>query len=792
MGGVATFSGTTYQERVIAYLAVHVLSQRQLQWFETEDDTPQSLSGETGGPGDDCAVALRGLPAGIEVQAKHGLTAGVALKQAVGEIIERLRKGGPSLRVVIAVDRSRTGTVLQVGDDLRRVRSGRTDRLKAETSALFGLAVDAQDLLARVSIICVDVDKDEASHAKEALVHLGTVLEDPSQAAAAWQVLIADAGTLSARRWSRLRHNLVGILQKNGIRVKPIAAEEHRRLDDCRDLLRAFHVSVAKERLAALEASLSPAARKDPEIQVRLLVLKANCDMRTGVYDSATTLARRALDVKQDDLDALRVGGFSRLYAGDIGEAIVFAERAIVAAPRDPKAWVLKAQVDAEAGVSPVTPPEPVERSAEYRTVRAKIARDREEWASVLDVTAELLRTGERDPDVLLLRAEALVAPGPPLAGSVVRDATELCGEVLEQVRNDDDPRVRRALELRSSILSDAGDKAGAEADQARLRDIAGADPGVLQNAAGIRARSGDAKGAIRVLEHHSVEAHPLLLAFRAQLKKDCGDDEGAKNDVGVALALLNDKTPSETKVTVAETLLLLGRKEDCLLLLADPVVANAPDPVRHVLVGRIAFLEGRIEDAIQAFQSGAEINKSAQRTILFELADRLRKAGRVSDAVGVLREFEDQVLPDREFLLLVQCLYEASRLVDTQRLIERRAATASLPPAAGVLSRGREAAHALSATRAALGSVQEGRAAGDSVARPAALVRVPAGLGGRAVAAGAGLARSQHDGDDDAVLASRSRTWRGADRALENPAAVANTWQRLGRGTETVSNTNS
>src|SRR6185437_8977629 len=118
---------------------------------------------------------------------------------------------------------------------------------------------------------------------------------------------------------------------------------------------------------------------------------------------------------------------------------------------------VFKAQVDAEAAVTPVIPPEPVARAAEYRTVVAKIARDREEWAKVLALTAELLQTGERDPDVLLLRAEALVAPGPSLAGAIVRDATELCGEVVEQLRNDDDPRVHRALGLRRSILSDTG-----------------------------------------------------------------------------------------------------------------------------------------------------------------------------------------------------------------------------------------------------------------------------------------------------------------------------------------------
>jgi hypothetical protein len=87
MGGRATFSGTVYQQRVIAYLAAHVLSQRRLLWFAAEDDTPESVSGETGGPGDDCAVVFRGSSRIVEVQAKHGLTAGAELRGAVSTTV---------------------------------------------------------------------------------------------------------------------------------------------------------------------------------------------------------------------------------------------------------------------------------------------------------------------------------------------------------------------------------------------------------------------------------------------------------------------------------------------------------------------------------------------------------------------------------------------------------------------------------------------------------------------------------------------------------------------------------
>lgn len=685
MGGIATFSGTSYQQRVIAYVAVHVLSQRRLLWFDTEDDTPESISGETGGPGDDCAVVLRGSSRVVEIQAKHGLTAGTELRGAVSTIFKKLRQSETSVRVVIAVDQTCSDKVLAVAADLDRLRSGRTDRLKAETNTLLALAGDAKDLLSRISIIRVDVERDDSPHTGVAVARLEAALEDPDKVVAAWRLLVDDAGTLCSRGWARLSRDLVGRLESSGIRVKPAAAEEHRSLDLCRDLLRAFYVAAAKERLAAVEAGLSPSARRDPELQYRLLVLKANCEMRTGALDAATALGRRALDLKPNGIEALRVTGFSRLRAGDSAEAGKLADRAVAVAPLDPKAWTFKVQVDAEAGNPLAAPPELVARSNEYRGAQAHIARNRGEWATVLGISSELLQTGERDPDILLVRAEALVGQGQPSAASAVREALDLCAEILGQLRNDDDPRLQRTLSLRSNILAESGDGAGSEADLARLRDIAGGDPDVLQNAAAIKLRAGDLDGAIRILDHPAVDSQPKLLGFRAQLKKDRGDDGGARIDAKLALSTLDSGSSADTKLAVAEALLLLGDKDACLSLLSDPVVAAATEPMRHVLVGRIAIAEGRVDDAIQAFRSGAELEPNARRGILFELADKLRRHGRSTDAVEILREFENQSLPDREFLLVAHCLFDANRLADTQRLIEKRAAAGRLP--AGALS---------------------------------------------------------------------------------------------------------
>src|SRR5581483_4114905 len=91
-------------------------------------------------------------------------------------------------------------------------------------------------------------------------------------------------------------------------------------------------------------------------------------------------------------------------------------------------------------------------------------------------------------------------------------------------------------------------------------------------------------------------------------------------------------------------------------------------------------------------------------------------------------------------------------------------------PGQARVLPGGREAAHAVAASREALGRMPAGGTTRDPVARSPALVRVPARHGERSTAAGTGLARTQHDGDDDAVLAPRSWAGRIADSGARKP----------------------
>src|SRR5258707_2746265 len=106
MGGNATFSGTTYQARLIAYVYVHILAQSPLGWLgAAADDTPLAVSGEVKGPGDDARIEFGESQSAIEVQVKHGLSGGSKLD----EVIERVGAGN-NIQMGLFIHRTWNGT----------------------------------------------------------------------------------------------------------------------------------------------------------------------------------------------------------------------------------------------------------------------------------------------------------------------------------------------------------------------------------------------------------------------------------------------------------------------------------------------------------------------------------------------------------------------------------------------------------------------------------------------------------------------------------------------------------
>ena len=72
MSGSGGGGGYEYQAIATAYIAVHILLQKRLDWIENLNDLPIAVAEETDGPGDDIRITLQDEIT-IELQAKHGL-----------------------------------------------------------------------------------------------------------------------------------------------------------------------------------------------------------------------------------------------------------------------------------------------------------------------------------------------------------------------------------------------------------------------------------------------------------------------------------------------------------------------------------------------------------------------------------------------------------------------------------------------------------------------------------------------------------------------------------------------
>jgi hypothetical protein len=155
VSGDATFAGTTYQGRAVAFVYVHILAQMPLGWLPNVDDTPNAVSGETRSVGDDIQIEIAGDRSPVEVQAKHGLNAAGDLDELVAQLRDdsldeaKAAAGGGStaraagdqstssvkktlpfsnLRFVLVVDRGSTRALYtHFAEDLTRLRTGRDD-----------------------------------------------------------------------------------------------------------------------------------------------------------------------------------------------------------------------------------------------------------------------------------------------------------------------------------------------------------------------------------------------------------------------------------------------------------------------------------------------------------------------------------------------------------------------------------------------------------------------------------------------------------------------------------------
>jgi tetratricopeptide (TPR) repeat protein len=680
MGGRATFTGTRHQSGVIALIAVHILAGRSLRWLGLGPDVPKAVSGETGGLGDDASVELESAPT-FEVQAKHGMGGGAALDA----VVDRLRPEAghsPTTALVLAVDRTSTSAIqIPLRDDLNRLRVGRADGLGIEAQRLVDrLGDEAAHILSRLYIAIVDVDTSADLHGKLAVEMLaGQVLADPAQAEAAWATLVTDAETVSANKERRDATSLGLVLRRHGFELRAPSADTFwkEQLDATRDLAKGDQPEAALAVLLRLQQRLnSPPA--SPTQQQRLLTQIALRQLDLGQKEEARTSARKALDI-EESRPALYAAAMASYQLGDLEAADRLARRAIDADPNAIEGWIPRSLVAAARGEAVPTPPDAVTSSPQFQAAMANLALIVGDWEGVERGTALALQGGERQPEVLLMRSQAMLNAAAPDDPVKLGEAVELATDVIESAARPE--TLARALLLRGDAYRRLDRLGEATADIQRARSTSPTNRDTMFVAAEHALATSQFDSAAAILNALPADVDPVFLPLQAELLMRQNDADGARAKLGQAVDALETSRHEEVvRVKSAVVATEIGDLELATELLAHVPTEHAESRQALLARAQLAIAKGDFGDAIALFRRVAEADPEARVIYLHELARRLYRAEQPALAADVLAEVDLADMGEESRHLYATSLFNAGRLPKAQAVIDEEAKSGELP----------------------------------------------------------------------------------------------------------------
>jgi tetratricopeptide (TPR) repeat protein len=670
VGGEATFRGTSYQARVIAYAYVHLLAPARLNWLGPSDDTPRAVLAETGGAGDDALIEL-GPSRSIELQMKLGLTGGARLRETILDIAGRSQVGDVT-PILLVVDGGSSKAVREdFRTDLDRLRSGRTDSIRSSVTE--EMLPEHRALLGRVHVVTCDVLQQTDSEAKTAVSILRDLIEDESQAEVAWQVLSDDAQDLCAQKLRRTRKDLVTLLEGRGIKVRPPRKDRrwHELLDLSRDFLRRRQGGAALQVIVQLEreskGEVLPAGlqyRIHHQRAAALLLLDRSADARIA--------AGRALEFEPHGLKALAHAARACMLLGDASEAKRLVTEAMEYHASDPEAWAIRAQVISTAGEPLPDAPPTIRNSNPYRAALREAALLRGDLATALLMADEALGSEPNDQVVLERRAEILVESARKMSSAAdargaFEESERITSSLLVEL-DETDPLTPIALICRAAARRGLGKSEEAINDAKLAERLNPNDENAVRLMAAARIELRDFEGALQILRRPVVESSAVLLGLRAEVQFELGDRESARADLEAIPGHLSEASdPVQARFLAVETALDLGDLE--LAKRFGKVIP--PAEVRYSLIqARIALAEGRIEDSSALYEEAATLDPPHRAIILAEAGVRQLRAGRPKEAAARFDAIGVEQLPAGALEPYVKALIGAHELVRVRDIV--------------------------------------------------------------------------------------------------------------------------
>ena len=684
VSGKGASAGAIYQAQVIAFAYVHVIAQRPLPWFGPAGQAPTAVWGETRGPGDDVRLEFGTSPA-AEVQARHEMNAASDLVGLVAAIRTRSAGTGP-MPVALLIDRKSSGRLqVNVAGDLDRLRGGRDDGLGNEVANLLA-DPDNHSVLERLFVVPADFDHPYSHERVRAIDYLRGRLVDHVQAEAALDVLVSDAGDVSAKEGRRDAAYLTALLEGRGFPVKPPASDEpwSNRLDWIKEsLLDARHDLGALDALERLDQQLET-VDVGSVIRARSARLRAVALLRLDRARESLSFAQEAVRIDPASADALTTAAHAALGAGEVAMAADYAERAVVVDPGSSKAWSAKVYVAHRTGTALPDPPPLIAASVDYRTTLAQIARDERQPQRVLALTATLLAEPSPAPEVRYFHAEALfiTAEGnDPAAvrGKLLEAETELT-RTIDAVWSGH-PILAPAYVIRSHVRRRLSRAKEAEADLEEAQRVNRNDPEVIEQAAQALAGAGDLDCALRILRAPAVDDVPELLAMRAEILLAKRQTVEARADVDAAIAALTPGSDADSVfVRLAETALLLGDRalvDSLRVKMTDEAKAG---PMGRLLAGEIAFADGDIDRGTARYREAASLDPDKRVPLMMRLGLELLDARHPAEALAVFTEVWFDALSEHALQPYAMAAIQAGDLAAALAAVDRLAQAGPLP----------------------------------------------------------------------------------------------------------------
>jgi tetratricopeptide (TPR) repeat protein len=680
MGGPATFSGTTYQARVMAFICCHMLADAPLGWLDGPD-VPTAVVPEVSGPGDDlwveCAVPARRF----EAQAKHGLSG----RSEIIEMLRSLSESTSDAPLVLVVDPTASAPIRRdLREDLVRLRSGRTAPLKEITRSLREAVPEAEPVLHRLRVVQVDLDSLSAAHTALALVLLRSALEDPDRAEAALAILFEHASDATWRRLQSTRPQIVALLANTGIAVKPQRPNDrwHARLDWIQRLLEGFYNEAALDQLNHLATDIA-AAQPEAMVRYRLATQRAKGSRQLQRWEEAVRFAREALDFVPGGLEALLNACYASLGQGEISAAASFAARAQTTASGDVRTWIAAAWVSHDLGSATPDPPKSIAEDPKYILTLAQIALRKNSLPEAYAMAGRCMEAGLRTPEALVTRAETLLAM-PQAArervGGSLEDIERWTSSALEQLENHNHPTAHLALAVRAEARRALGNSEGAAADSQRLQELDPDDPNALRSLSSGLLEKGNTSEAYSLLLRPAVEMHADLLALRGTIADRLGQQAAALTDLDKAERRLGDaRDPVRVRWELADLAITLCDAARAERLLTAITGSAAEETQWRIIRARLAWLQANRREATTLYQAAADADPDNRVEVLGELAHRLVQAGHFEEALQTFDLIEED-LPEKWLPVFAHALIGSNELVRAQQLIEKVGAKGSLP----------------------------------------------------------------------------------------------------------------